>query len=80
MSGRVRPWQKTRELLGGLKGDLLDEELAAITRYMERQSREAAQVTVTPVSTAQLTVFPARSIPRYRQMCMSVWKKITRVG
>ena len=26
------------------------------------------------------TVFPARSIPRYRQMCMSVWKKRTRVG
>ena len=41
------------ELLDGLKGDLPDEELAAIERYVERRSREAAQVTVTPISTAQ---------------------------
>ena len=41
------------EFLDRLKGDLPDEELAAIKRYMERRSREAAQVTVTPVSTAQ---------------------------
>ena len=53
MSSRARPWQKTRELLDGLEGDLPDEELAAIKRYVERRSREAAQVTVTPVSTAQ---------------------------
>ena len=53
MSGKARPWQKTREFLDGLKGDLPDEELAAIKRYVERRSREAAQVTVTPVSTAQ---------------------------
>ena len=53
MSGRARPWQKTREFLDGLKGDLPDEELAAIKRYVKRRSREAAQVTVTPVSTAQ---------------------------
>ena len=52
MSGRARPWQKTREFLDGLKGDLSDEELAAIKRYVERRSREAAQVTLTPVSTA----------------------------
>ena len=53
MSGRARPWQKTRELLDGLKGDLPDEELATIKRYVERRSCEAAQVTVMPVSTAQ---------------------------
>ena len=41
------------EFLDGLKGNLPDEELAAIERYVERRSREAAQVTVTPVSTAQ---------------------------
>ena len=53
MPGRARPWQKTRAFLDGLKGDLPDEELAAIKRYVERRSREAAQVIVTPVSTAQ---------------------------
>ena len=53
MSGKARPWQKTTEFLDELKGDLPDEELAAIKRYVERRSREAAQVTVTSVSTAQ---------------------------
>ena len=42
MSGRVRPWQKTKEALDGLEGDLPDEELAAIKRHVERRSREAA--------------------------------------
>ena len=50
---RARPWQKARKFLDGLKGDLPDEELAAIKRYVERKSRETAQVTVTPGSTAQ---------------------------
>ena len=53
MPARARPWQKTMEFLDGLKGDLPDVELAAIKRYVERRSREAAQVTVTPVSTVQ---------------------------
>ena len=53
ISGRASPWQKAKELLDRLEGDLPDEELAAIKRYVERRSREAAQVTVTPVSTVQ---------------------------
>ena len=53
MSGRARPWQKAKELLDGLEGDLLDEELADIKRYLERRSRKAAQVAVMPVSTVQ---------------------------
>ena len=53
MPARARPWQKTMEFVDGLRGDLPDEELAAIKRYVERRSREAAQVTVTPVITAQ---------------------------
>ena len=52
MPFRARPWQKTMEFVDGLEGDLPDEELAAIKRYVERRSREAAQVTVPPVSTA----------------------------
>ena len=36
ISGRARLWQKTREFLDGLEGDLPDEELAAIKRYVER--------------------------------------------
>ena len=50
---RDRPWQKTMKFVDRLKGDLPDEEFAVIKRYVERRSREAAQVTVTPVSTAQ---------------------------
>ena len=53
MPARARPWQKTMQFVDGLKGDLPDEELAAIKRYVERRSREAAQMTVTPVRTAQ---------------------------
>ena len=40
MSGRARPWHKAKELLDRLEGDLPDEELAAIKRYVERRSRE----------------------------------------
>ena len=32
MSGRARPWQKAREFLDGLEGNLPYEELAAIKR------------------------------------------------
>ena len=53
MPARTRPWQKTAEFYEGLRGDLPDEEFAAIKRYVEKRSREAAQVTVTPVSTVQ---------------------------
>ena len=53
MPARAEAWQKTMEFLDGLKGGLPDEELAAIKQYVERRSREAAQVTATPVSTAQ---------------------------
>ena len=51
MPAKTRPWQKTMEFIDGLKEKLPDEELAAIKRYVEKQSREAAQaqVTVTPV-------------------------------
>ena len=51
----TRPWQKTMDLVDGLKGKLSDEELAVIKRYVEKRSREAAQaqVTVTPVDTEQ---------------------------
>ena len=55
MPARTRPWQKTIEFVDGLKGKLPDEELAVIKRYVEKRSREAAQVqvTVTPVDTVQ---------------------------
>ena len=51
----TRPWQKTIVFFYGLKGKLLDEELAVIKWYVEKRSREAAQaqVTVTPVDTVQ---------------------------
>ena len=41
------------EFVDGLKGKLPDEELAVIKRYVEKRSREAAQMTVTPVSIVQ---------------------------
>ena len=53
MPARTRPWQKTMEFIDGPKEKLSDVELAAIKRYVERRSREAAQVTVKPVSIVQ---------------------------
>ena len=53
MPAKTRPWQKMMEFVDGLKGKLPDEELAVIKRYVKRRSREAAQGTVTPVSTVQ---------------------------
>ena len=41
------------KFLDRLKGDLPDEKLTEIKRYVERRSREAAQLTVTPVCTEQ---------------------------
>ena len=51
----TRPWQKKIDFVDGLKGKLPDEELAVITRYVEKRSREAAQaqVIVTPVDIVQ---------------------------
>ena len=43
----TRPWQKTIDFVDGLKGKLPEEELAVIKRYVEKRSREAAQVQVT---------------------------------
>ena len=79
MSGKARHWQKTREFLGGLKGDLPDEELATIKRYVERRSREAAQVTVTPVSTAQHCILRLLNPETPSDVYVSR-KKRTRVG
>ena len=53
MPAKTRPWQKMIEFVDGLKGKLPDEELAVIKRYVEKRSREAAQVMVTPVDTVQ---------------------------
>ena len=50
---RARPWPNTTEFVDGFSRDLPDEVLAAIKRFADRRSREAAQVIVTPVSTAQ---------------------------
>ena len=44
MPAESRPWQKTIDFVDGLNGKLPDEELAAIKRYVEKRSREAAQV------------------------------------
>ena len=53
MPARTTPWQKIMEFVGGLQGKLSDEELAVIKLYVEKRSREAVQVTVTPVDTVQ---------------------------
>ena len=77
MSGRARPWQKTKTFLDGLEGDLPDEELATIKRYVERQSREAAQVTATPVSTVQHCIprSPPSEIPSDACLCVDMEDK-----
>ena len=47
MPAKTRTWQNTIDFVDGLKEKLPDEELAVIERYVEKQSREAAQVQVT---------------------------------
>ena len=56
----TRPRQKTMDVVDGRRSDSLDEllanfEFARIKEYVDKRSREAAQaqVTVTPVDTAQ---------------------------
>ena len=54
----TRPRQKTMGVVDGRRSDSLDEllanfEFARTKEWMEKQSREAAQVTVTPVDTVQ---------------------------
>ena len=75
ISGRARPWQKAKELRGGLEGDLPDEELAAIKRYVERRSREVAQVTVTPVSTLQHYISRSLTPEIPPDVCVSLEEK-----
>ena len=53
MPAWTRLCQKTTKFVDGLKGKLPNEELAVIKRYVEKRSREAAQMTVTPVDTVQ---------------------------
>ena len=72
MPARARSWQKTKKFVDGLKGDLSDEELAAIKRYVVRRSREAAHVTVTPVSTVEHCI-PCSLIPKMPpDICVSL--------
>ena len=79
MSGRARPWQKTKQFLDGLEGDLPDKELAAIKRYMERRSREAAQATVTPVSTVQHCILRSPPLEIPSDVCVHMEKKEARM-
>ena len=79
MPARVRPWQKTMEFVDGLKGDLSDDELAAIKRYVESGSHEAAQVIVTPVSTVQHSIPRSLNPETLSHVCVSTEKR-TRVG
>ena len=53
MPARTTPWQKTIEVVDGLKRKLPDEKRAVIKRCVEKRSLEAAQMTVTPVDTVQ---------------------------
>ena len=54
MPAQTRPWQKTIDFVNALEqGKMSDEEVAVLKRLVEKQGREAAQVTVTPVGTVQ---------------------------
>ena len=72
MPARTRPWQKTMEFVDGLNGKLPDEELVAIRRYVERRSREAAQVTATPVSTLKRCILCSLNSEMPPDVCVSL--------
>ena len=80
MPARTRSWQKTMIFAEGLKGDLPDEEFAAIKRYVERRSREAAQVTVTPVSTAQHCIPCSPNTGMPSDVCVSLESNEGKMG
>ena len=78
----TRPWQKTIDFVDGLKGKLPDEELAVIKRYVEKRSREAAQVqvTVTQVNTAQhSSPYPLDPEPS-SDVCVNLEKNESKMG
>ena len=60
------------EFVDGLKGKLSDEELAAIKRYVERRSRGEAQVSITPVSTAQYCIPRSPNLEMPSDVCVSL--------
>ena len=72
--------ENSTDAIGQFTANMTDEEIPILKRLVEKRDREAAQVTATPVSTAQHCILLARSIPRFRQMCTSTWKKMTRIG
>ena len=56
MSGRARPWERTKKFLDGLEQGtttLTDEELVMLKRIVERRSRDAAHATVASIDRAQ---------------------------
>ena len=61
------PWQKTAEVVDGLKGKLPDWELAEIKRYVEKRCRKEAQaqaqMTAKPVGTVQQHCSPISPNP-----------------
>ena len=74
MPAETRPWQKTMDFVDGLKGKLPDEELAAIKRYAEKRSREAAQaqVTVKPVDAIRYCSLSPQTLEPSSSACVKL--------
>ena len=56
MSGRARPWQKTKKFLDGLEQGTTsptDEQLVMLKRIVERRSRDATHATVASIDRSQ---------------------------
>ena len=70
MSGRARPWQKTKKFLDGLEQgttSLTDEELVIGTMRLWRRLIQYSTVTLD------------RRAPKYRPVHVFVWKRTKRV-
>ena len=71
---------KTIEFVDRLKGKLPDEELAVIKRNVKKRSREAAQMTVTPVDTVQYCNPSPQTPEPWPDVCVNLENNEGRMG
>ena len=69
----TRPWQKTMDFVNALEqGKVSDEEFAVLKRLVEKQGREATQMTVTPVATVQPCSFSPQTPEPSPNVCVKL--------
>ena len=71
---------KSMSAIEQFTANMTDEEFAILKRLVEKRSREAAQVTVTPVSTVQHSIFRSPDPGMPSDICVSLGSNEGRVN